>query len=175
MVWIDEPWKSWRLPGGNPPIPWPDQPTQFSARLDSALRSAVCTEQHETDYRRARCGSPHCWRDLIECPLSQILKLRQVGTTRAQELLLALRSIGVEPTWGRALRPLPEGSLQAPIQCLGCVDRDREIVVLKKEIARLREGKECHVARPGEGTYECSVDKPCPACRLRWAEGASRK
>ncbi len=38
---------------------------------------------------------------------------------------------------------------------------------LRAEVARLREGIECHVARPGEGTYECRVDDLCPACRLR--------
>lgn len=42
--------------------------------------------------------------------------------------------------------------------------------VLMDEILRLREGIECHVARPGEGTYECNVNDPCPACRLRQAE-----
>jgi hypothetical protein len=41
---------------------------------------------------------------------------------------------------------------------------------LREEIRRLRKGEECHVARPGEGTYECRIDKPCPACRLRVAE-----
>jgi len=38
------------------------------------------------------------------------------------------------------------------------------------EIRRLRDGTECHEAQPGTGTYECSVDAPCPACRLRVAE-----
>jgi hypothetical protein len=41
---------------------------------------------------------------------------------------------------------------------------------LREEIERLREGIECYVARPGEGTYECNPNKPCPACRLRVAE-----
>lgn len=40
---------------------------------------------------------------------------------------------------------------------------------LRAEVARLREGVECHVARPGEGTYECDATDPCPACRLRRA------
>ena len=44
------------------------------------------------------------------------------------------------------------------------------LAAAEREIARLREGVECHVARPGEGTYECRVDAPCPACRLREAE-----
>jgi hypothetical protein len=44
------------------------------------------------------------------------------------------------------------------------------IVSLQVEVERLREGEECHVARPGEGTYECNINKPCPACRLRSAE-----
>ena len=48
--------------------------------------------------------------------------------------------------------------------------KDKEIEKLQNEIERLREGIECHVARPGEGTYECDVRKPCPACRLREAE-----
>jgi hypothetical protein len=47
---------------------------------------------------------------------------------------------------------------------------ERRIAELEAEVARLREGEECHVARPGEGTYECNVDSPCPACRLRAAE-----
>jgi hypothetical protein len=46
---------------------------------------------------------------------------------------------------------------------------ERRIAELEAEVARLREGEECHVARPGEGTYECNVDSPCPACRLREA------
>ena len=44
------------------------------------------------------------------------------------------------------------------------------IYSLRAEIDRLREGTECHTARPGEGTYECDINKPCPACRLRVAE-----
>jgi hypothetical protein len=43
------------------------------------------------------------------------------------------------------------------------------------EIERLREGVECHIARPGEGTYECNINKPCPACRLRVAEKLVRE
>jgi len=35
------------------------------------------------------------------------------------------------------------------------------------EVDRLRAGVQCHAAHPGEGTYECRIDKPCPACRLR--------
>ena len=44
------------------------------------------------------------------------------------------------------------------------------LAILQNEIDRLKEGTECHVARPGEGTYECNINKPCPACRLRVAE-----
>ena len=44
------------------------------------------------------------------------------------------------------------------------------LAAAEREIARLREGVECHVAQPGEGTCECRVDAPCPACRLRDAE-----
>lgn len=44
------------------------------------------------------------------------------------------------------------------------------IAFLEREVKRLREGEECHVARPGEGTYECRHDNKCAACRLRSAE-----
>jgi hypothetical protein len=40
----------------------------------------------------------------------------------------------------------------------------------KSENVRLREGVECHLSKPGEGTYECRHDALCPACRLRGAE-----
>jgi hypothetical protein len=43
------------------------------------------------------------------------------------------------------------------------------------ETERLREGTECHVARPGEGTYECDIKNPCPACRLRELEKLERE
>lgn len=49
------------------------------------------------------------------------------------------------------------------------------IVSLQVEVERLREGEECHVARPGEGTYECNINKPCPACRLRYSEEKIKK
>lgn len=44
------------------------------------------------------------------------------------------------------------------------------IAFLEREVDRLRVGEECHVARPGEGTYECRHDNKCAACRLRSAE-----
>lgn len=44
----------------------------------------------------------------------------------------------------------------------------------RAEVERLRDGAECHAARPGEGTYECSFERKCPACRLRHAEAALR-
>lgn len=52
----------------------------------------------------------------------------------------------------------------------GIVAARATIDVLRVEVARLREGVECHAARPGEGTYECAIDRQCPACRLRTAE-----
>lgn len=42
-----------------------------------------------------------------------------------------------------------------------------EIGLLREENERLRHGEECHVARPGEGTYECRTDAPCLACKVR--------
>jgi len=51
-----------------------------------------------------------------------------------------------------------------------CDQAQAKVKQLQKEIDRLREGEECHVARPGEGTYECDGQHPCPACRLRLAE-----
>lgn len=45
----------------------------------------------------------------------------------------------------------------------------------RAEVERLREGTECHVARPGEGTYECRVERKCPACRLRHAEAEAEQ
>jgi hypothetical protein len=45
----------------------------------------------------------------------------------------------------------------------------------ERAAARLREGEECHVARPGEGTYECRHDNPCAACRLRSAEARANR
>ena len=45
----------------------------------------------------------------------------------------------------------------------------------EREAARLREGEECHVARPGEGTYECRHDNLCAACRLRSAEARANR
>ena len=50
--------------------------------------------------------------------------------------------------------------------------RVSRIAELEAELSRLRKGEECHVARPGEGTYECDIEHPCPACRLRRAEAA---
>ena len=44
------------------------------------------------------------------------------------------------------------------------------IAFLEREVKRLRDGEECHVARPGEGTYECRYDNLCVVCRLRSAE-----
>jgi hypothetical protein len=52
----------------------------------------------------------------------------------------------------------------------GGKELEGKIEKLSNEILRLQEGIECHVARPGEGTYECNVNDPCPACRLRQAE-----
>lgn len=49
-------------------------------------------------------------------------------------------------------------------------DPIERIAFLEREVKRLREGEECHVARPGEGTYECRHDNQCAACRLRSAE-----
>jgi hypothetical protein len=49
------------------------------------------------------------------------------------------------------------------------------IAFLEREVARLREGEECHVARPGEGTYECRHDNLCAACRLRSAEARANR
>jgi hypothetical protein len=46
---------------------------------------------------------------------------------------------------------------------------------LEREVARLRKGEECHVARPGEGTYECRHDNLCAACRLRSAEARANR
>ena len=52
---------------------------------------------------------------------------------------------------------------------------ERQIACLEREVARLREGEECHVARPGEGTYECRHDNLCAACRLRSAEARANR
>jgi chromosome segregation ATPase len=49
------------------------------------------------------------------------------------------------------------------------------IAFLEREVARLRKGEECHVARPGEGTYECRHDNLCAACRLRSAEARANR
>jgi BMFP domain-containing protein YqiC len=49
------------------------------------------------------------------------------------------------------------------------------IAFLEREVVRLRKGEECHVARPGEGTYECRHDNLCPACRLRSAEARANR
>ena len=61
----------------------------------------------------------------------------------------------------------------SPVRCQSKSEFDTlraKLAAAEREIARLREGVECHVARPGEGTYECRLDAPCPACRLRDAE-----
>ena len=52
---------------------------------------------------------------------------------------------------------------------------ERRIAFLEREVARLRKGEECHVARPGEGTYECRHDNLCAACRLRSAEARANR
>ena len=49
------------------------------------------------------------------------------------------------------------------------------IAFLEREVVRLRKGEECHVARPGEGTYECRHDNLCAACRLRSAEARANR
>lgn len=42
------------------------------------------------------------------------------------------------------------------------------------EVNRLKEGKECHVSRPGELTLECAVGNLCLKCKLDNLRGAAK-
>ena len=64
----------------------------------------------------------------------------------------------------------PHAELDGPLIRFAAKVRIDATAQAEKEIARLKAGEECHVARPGEGTIECRVERPCLACRARTAE-----
>lgn len=108
--------------------------------------------------------------------MSDVLELRYQLSEAHAKLAHTERAFEVARTEADKLSDQLQLVAKERDEAQACLAFERVTVAeLRAEVARLREGIECHVARPGEGTYECSIERKCPACRLRHAESETER
>ena len=74
-----------------------------------------------------------------------------------------------ETIWGRqkAVEVLTASDDRARTLVAGATLRINSLKLETRALRELLVGMPCYVAHPGEATYECNINKLCPACEAR--------